>query len=195
MIEALSFDFDVKFPLSLVISRKAITRYQLVFRFLLMLKYLESLLTSMWMEHSQPMWRRKLEAPDMERWKRRIYNLRAQMLQWVQQMLTFTTQDVLEANWKKLEAKLAKVQTVDQLIQDHVDYLDVCLKECMLTTDRMLPVSFARKLCALDRFLTLTFGVAADEDHRDRVAVRAISAIIKPDHAEIFARFSCGVRD
>lgn len=141
MIEALSFDFDVKFPLSLVISRKAITRYQLVFRFLLMLKYLESLLTSMWMEHSQPLWRRKLEAPDMERWKRRVYNLRAQMLQWVQQMLTFTTQDVLEANWKKLEAKLAKVQTVDQLIQDHVDYLDVCLKECMLTTDRMLPVS------------------------------------------------------
>jgi gamma-tubulin complex component 2 len=141
VIEALSFDFDVKFPLSLVISRKAITRYQLVFRFLLMLKYLESLLTSMWMEHSQPLWRRRLEAPDMERWKRRIYNLRAQMLQWVQQMLTFTTQDVLEANWKKLEAKLGNVQTVDQLIQDHVDYLDVCLKECMLTTDRMLPVS------------------------------------------------------
>ncbi|KAJ9107800.1 hypothetical protein QFC19_002705 [Naganishia cerealis] len=141
LIEALSIDFDVKFPLSLVISRKAITRYQLVFRFLLNLKYLESLLTSMWMEHRQVLWRTRLEAPDMERWKRRIYNLRAQMLQWVQQMLTFTTQDVLEANWKRLEAKLAKVQTVDQLIQDHVDYLDVCLKECMLTTDRLLPVS------------------------------------------------------
>ncbi|KAJ9109172.1 hypothetical protein QFC21_000501 [Naganishia friedmannii] len=139
LIEALSIDFDVKFPLSLVISRKAITRYQLVFRFLLNLKYLESLLTSMWMEHRQILWRTRLEAPDMERWKRRIYNLRAQMLQWVQQMLTFTTQDVLEANWKRLEAKLAKVQTVDQLIQDHVDYLDVCLKECMLTTDRLLP--------------------------------------------------------
>ncbi|KAJ9125516.1 hypothetical protein QFC22_000477 [Naganishia vaughanmartiniae] len=139
LIEALSIDFDVKFPLSLVISRKAITRYQLVFRFLLNLKYLESLLTSMWMEHRQVLWRTRLEAPDMERWKRRIYNLRAQMLQWVQQMLTFTTQDVLEANWKRLEAKLAKVQTVDQLIQDHVDYLDVCLKECMLTTDRLLP--------------------------------------------------------
>lgn len=150
VIEALSFDFDVKFPLSLVISRKAITRYQLVFRFLLMLKYLESLLTSMWMEHSQPLWRRRLEAPDMERWKRRIYNLRAQMLQWVQQMLTFTTQDVLEANWKKLEAKLGNVQTVDQLIQDHVDYLDVCLKECMLTTDRMLPVCLLWSIQKLD---------------------------------------------
>lgn len=95
----------------------------------------------MWMEHRQVLWRTRLEAPDMERWKRRIYNLRAQMLQWIQQVLTFTTQDVLEANWKRLEVKLAKVQTVDQLIQDHVDYLDVCLKECMLTTDRLLPVS------------------------------------------------------
>ena len=33
-IEALALDYNVKFPLSLVISRKTILRYQLLFRFI-----------------------------------------------------------------------------------------------------------------------------------------------------------------
>ncbi len=40
-IDALVFDYSVKFPLSLVISRKTILRYQLLFRFLLNLKHAE----------------------------------------------------------------------------------------------------------------------------------------------------------
>ena len=42
----------------------------------------------------------------------------------------------------QLEAKLeaGKVTTVDQLLRDHVDFLDTCLKECMLTSDKALRV-------------------------------------------------------
>ena len=31
-------------------------------------------------------------------------------------------------------------RTVDELMQDHVDFLDTCLKECMLTSDKLLKV-------------------------------------------------------
>jgi gamma-tubulin complex component 2 len=137
----LAFDFDVKFPLSLVISRKAVTRYQLIFRFLLGLRYLEFLLTNMWTEHKTPTWRRSTGSPDVERWKRRIFILRSMMLQWVQHMLGFVTGDVLETKWKKLEDKLSKVSTIDQLLRDHVEYLDTCLKECTLTSDKLITVS------------------------------------------------------
>jgi gamma-tubulin complex component 2 len=34
------------------------------------------------------------------------------------------------------------VRTVDELMQDHVDFLDTCLKECMLTNSRLLRVCF-----------------------------------------------------
>jgi gamma-tubulin complex component 2 len=77
----------------------------------------------------------------MESWKRRIFVLRAMMLQWVQHMLGFVTGDVLETRWKKLEEKLSKVSTIDQLLRDHVDYLDTCLKECTLTSDKLITVS------------------------------------------------------
>lgn len=62
------------------------------------------------------------------------------MLAFVRQVLTFATGEVLEPNWKALEEKLAKVQTVDQLLRDHVDFLDTCLKQCMLTTSKLLNV-------------------------------------------------------
>lgn len=64
------------------------------------------------------------------------------MLAFVQQVLAFTTFEVLEPNWRKLESKLeaGKVETVDQLLRDHVDFLDTCLKECMLTSDKLLKV-------------------------------------------------------
>lgn len=64
------------------------------------------------------------------------------MLSFVQQILAFVTFEVLEPNWRALEAKLAKVTTVDQLLRDHVDFLDACLKECMLTSSKLLKVSF-----------------------------------------------------
>lgn len=62
------------------------------------------------------------------------------MLSFVQQILAFATFEVLEPNWRVLETKLAKVTTVDQLLRDHVDFLDTCLKECMLTSSKLLRV-------------------------------------------------------
>jgi len=63
------------------------------------------------------------------------------MLSFVQQILAFSTFEVLEPNWRALEAKLEKVTTVDQLLRDHVDFLDTCLKECMLTSSKLVRVS------------------------------------------------------
>ena len=62
------------------------------------------------------------------------------MLSFVQQILAFVTFEVLEPNWHALEGKLQKVTTVDQLLRDHVDFLDTCLKESMLTSSKLLKV-------------------------------------------------------
>jgi len=141
-MDALTLDYNVRFPLSLVISRKTILRYQLIFRFLLHLKHVEQMLTSMWVDHKAPNWRvstRKHE--EFTQWRSRVFVLRARMLAFVQQILAFATAEVLEPNWRKLEAKLSKVTTVDQLLRDHVDFLDTCLKECMLTSSKLLRVN------------------------------------------------------
>ncbi|KAG8784774.1 hypothetical protein FRB91_006006 [Serendipita sp. 411] len=151
-IDALTLDYNVRFPLSLVISRKTILRYQLIFRFLLHLKHVEQMLTSMWVDHKAPNWRvPTTEHTEFTQWRSRVFVLRARMLAFVQQILAFATVEVLEPNWRKLEAKLGKVTTVDQLLRDHVDFLDTCLKECMLTSSKLLRV-YSRMLVTCSTF-------------------------------------------
>lgn len=150
--EAFVLDFTVPFPLSLVISRVTLTRYQLLFRYLLSLRHLETLLIGAWTEHSKvSSWRHKSSDPRIEQWKRKAWTLRARMLVFVQQLLYFSTAEVIEPNWQTLmgrinekrdsEGQANQVKTVDELMQDHVDFLATCLKECMLTNSKLLRVS------------------------------------------------------
>eukprot|EP01052_Picozoa_sp_SAG31_P031681 SAG31_NODE_3383_length_4335_cov_2.093012_3_plen_235_part_00 len=50
-LEAFTLDYSVQWPLSLVLSRYAITKYQLLFRHLFHCKHLERLLASTWQTH------------------------------------------------------------------------------------------------------------------------------------------------
>jgi gamma-tubulin complex component 2 len=99
----------------------------------------------MWIiEQKTSPWKRPVpNHPEFEQWRLRVAPMRARMLAFVQQILAFTTFEVLEPNWRVLEAKLANATTVDQLLRDHVDFLDTCLKECMLTSAKLLRVCVA----------------------------------------------------
>ncbi|KAH8424635.1 gamma-tubulin-complex subunit SPC97 [Aspergillus melleus] len=162
--EALELDYSVPFPLSLVISRKTVLRYQLVFRHLLSLRHHENLLVGCWLDQSKSTcWRHKSSDRRVEVWKRRAWSLRSKMLIFVQQLLYFCTAEVIEPNWQNLmdrvngaDAQGSEVtvngikqanRTVDELMQDHVDFLDTCLKECMLTQAKLLKIHSKILMC------------------------------------------------
>jgi gamma-tubulin complex component 2 len=162
---SLQLDYLVPFPVSLVISRKTVWRYQALFRYLLSLRYLEQQLVSCWQSHNRAAsWSHPSSSKVIEAWKRRVFTLRARMLVFVQQLLYFCTAEVIEPNWQALMGRLSPkdgkesgepaVRTVDELMQDHVDFLDTCLKECMLTNSRLLKVSFN----ASSEYKLLTFS-------------------------------------
>lgn len=97
----------------------------------------------MWLEQKTAPWRVPVpNHPEFDRWRLRVFLLRARMLSFVQQILAFATFEVLEPNWRALEVKLTKVTTVDQLLRDHTDFLDTCLKESMLTSSKLLRASY-----------------------------------------------------
>ncbi|KAJ7581207.1 gamma-tubulin complex, DGRIP84/SPC97 component [Mycena floridula] len=180
-IDALSLDYAVKFPLSLVISRKTILRYQLLFRFLLHLKHVEQSLCSMWLEQKTITWRQAVPSnPEFHHWRLRVSLLRARMLSFVQQILAFATFEVLEPNWRGLEAKLEKVGTVDQLLRDHVDFLDTCLKECMLTSSKLLK-AYSRLMttCSMFALYTSSFTKTANQVINAVDATEAEQAMFK----------------
>jgi gamma-tubulin complex component 2 len=97
------------------------------------------------MDQKQHIWRCSLPGnPDLDKWRKSLFILRTRMLVFVQQILSFATLDVLEPNWKKFEDRMRAVRTVDDLLRDHVDFLDTCLKGCMLTSSKLLKVGWNR---------------------------------------------------
>lgn len=172
---SLQLDYAVPFPVSLVISRKTVWRYQVLFRYLLSLRHLESQLSTIWQTQTRSIgWGHKGSNRRLEIWKRRACTLRARMLVFVQQLLYFCTAEVIEPNWTKFMSRLSTkdetlekspggfMRTVDELMQDHVDFLDTCLKECMLTNSKLLRVSptlyttEAHNVANLPRFIRST---------------------------------------
>lgn len=149
---SLQLDCSVPFPVSLVISRHTVWRYQAMFRYLLSLRYLESQLVSSWQIHNRGMsWTHKSSDRAIELWKRRVWTLRSRMLVFVQQLLYFCTAEVIEPNWQAFMARLESNddgsdgpdgagRTVDGLMRDHVSFMDTCMKECMLTNGKLLRV-------------------------------------------------------
>ncbi|TAQ83235.1 hypothetical protein B7494_g8439 [Chlorociboria aeruginascens] len=175
---SLQLDYSVPFPVSLVISRKTVWRYQALFRYLLSLRHLEQQLVSSWQSHNKaPSWSHRSSNQELQLCKRRIFTLRARMLVFVQQLLYFCTSEVIEPNWQALIARLgakedgkditpSAVRTVDELMQDHVDFLDTCLKECMLTNNSLLKVhSKLMRTCTL--FATYTGWFSRELDKSD----------------------------
>ncbi|KAK0527368.1 gamma tubulin complex Spc97/GCP2 subunit Alp4 [Tilletia horrida] len=145
LLELLQFDIAVKFPVSLIISKKNILRWQFVQRCIIHLKVSERQLAEVWLEHQEDVWREKTPShPELQRWKTRVFQLRHRMMFFVQQVLAFVSFEIIEPNWRDLEAKMASVQTVDQLMRDHLGFLNTCRNECMLTDYRYL--RFLRQL-------------------------------------------------
>lgn len=184
--DALEFDYTVPFPLSLVISRKTVLRYQLLFRYNLALRHLETMLVECWSEHTKTQsWIHKSSSRRIEIWKRRAWTLRARMLVFVQQMLFFATAEVIEPNWQKLMAKVDAAQaldshsdlmssdpamstnpttkatkrTVDELMQDHLDMLDSCMKDLGLTQGKLLKIH-AKLMMGCTMFATYTSSLS-----------------------------------
>ena len=50
-VEALTLDYNVQWPVSLVLSRRAITKYQLISRLLFFSKHVELRVSSCWIDH------------------------------------------------------------------------------------------------------------------------------------------------
>ncbi|KAL0471459.1 Spc98 family domain-containing protein [Neurospora intermedia] len=188
---SLQLDYTVPFPVSLVISRKTIWRYQALFRYLLSLRYLETQLSVTWYTHaSGTAWTHRSSNRMLETWKRRVWTLRARMLVFVQQLLYFCTAEVIEPNWQKLMNTLREIEnncagvttqdgtstprassakkphTVDGLMQEHVDFLDTCLKECMLTNSKLLRIhSKLMQTCSV--FATYTNWLSRELEKSD----------------------------
>ncbi|XP_054975365.1 gamma-tubulin complex component 2 [Sorex araneus] len=135
-LEAFSFDYVVKWPLSLIINRKALTRYQMLFRHMFYCKHVERQLCSVWVSNKAA----KQCSLHSAKWLAGAFTLRQRMLNFVQNIQYYMMFEVMEPTWHILEKNLRSASNIDDVLGHHTGFLDSCLKDCMLTNPELLRV-------------------------------------------------------
>ncbi|KAJ3230258.1 hypothetical protein HDU78_008509 [Chytriomyces hyalinus] len=191
-IDSITLGYNASFPVSLIINKRVMTKYQLLFRHLLHCKNVERQLTNVWAQKSAFLRQKRqliaksiramkaaAKTPVFEKSVRkssslssihsgpervqvvpamtpaqlaalqsdvaqeaaflaRVSSIQSRMLTFVQQFLHFICFDVIEPNWNAFEACLKRVETVEEVQQVHHDFLDTCLKDCLMTNQVLL---------------------------------------------------------
>ncbi|XP_060602983.1 gamma-tubulin complex component 2-like [Ruditapes philippinarum] len=135
-LESFSFDYVVKWPVSLVLNRKALTRYQMLFRHLFYTKHVERQLCSVWVGNKSA----KMYSLQSARWYSAAFALRQRMLNFVQNFEYYMMFEVVEPSWLIFESNMLSVSNVDDVLKFHTDFLNNCLKDCMLTNPQLLKI-------------------------------------------------------
>ncbi|PNF14012.1 Gamma-tubulin complex component 2 [Cryptotermes secundus] len=133
-LESFSFGYEVKWPVSLVLNRRAIACYQMIFRHLFYCKHVERLLCRVWICNKVA----KSFALRAAKTYASAFALRQRMLNCVQNLEYYMMVEVIEPNWVTFFSSINKVNNVDDVLVCHSDFLDNCLKDCMLTNPTLL---------------------------------------------------------
>ncbi|KAI9906394.1 hypothetical protein PsorP6_004825 [Peronosclerospora sorghi] len=134
VIDAFTLDYNVKWPLSLVISCGALTKYQMIFRHIFFCKHVERQLCDAWLNHqaTKELSLRAVLGPS--------FCLRQRMLHFQQNFVYYMMFEVICPRWHSFQHQLATADTVDDILELQGEFLDICLKECLLTDPDLLRV-------------------------------------------------------
>eukprot|EP00978_Attheya_sp_CCMP212_P011993 scaffold29710_cov43-Attheya_sp.AAC.1 len=144
-VEAFMLDFQyIPFPTSLVLSRRTLNNYQLLFRHLFFAKHVERRLTNVWADHQM-----MKELQSLQRALGPTYFLRQRMLHFLQNLVYYMMFEVIEPNFLSMESAILHPdgntfgdkkyqtkehqQTVDDVLNIHDEFVRRTLKECLLT--------------------------------------------------------------
>lgn len=143
-LETFSLGYKVQWPLSLVISRKALTKYQLIFLFLFHCKHVNRQLCGAWQVH-QGVRLLDMQGPAVST----SSLLCRSMLKFINSLLHYLTFEVLEPNWHVMHNRLQTAKSIDEVIQYHDFFLEKCLRECLLLSPVLLQKMERLKLICL----------------------------------------------
>lgn len=133
-IECFTFGYTVPWPLSIVLNQMTISKYQLIFRQLFYCKHVENYLCRVWIANKNA---KKFDHSTSELY-RSAFTLRQRMMNAIQNLEYYMMIEVIEPVWHIFLQQLSRAKSIDEILSLHEDFLDHCLKNCMLTYPDLL---------------------------------------------------------
>ena len=125
--ECFNLDYSVKWPLNLVLSKSTLLRYQILFRYLFVLRYSERQLYATWQTFQE---QRDL---NNNRFFRLASSLLQRMLHLSKTIIYHFLIEVVQRRWDELIHKLThSVDTFEDILAHHDAFLQGCFREALL---------------------------------------------------------------
>lgn len=124
--EAFTLNYDVEWPLNLVLTTSSLGCYQMVFRYLFYCMHVERMLSKVWV-HDKGAKLRSAAYPVA------AFGLRQCMMHFVKSLQYFVTAEVIDPSWHAFQERMHKVQTIDEVLELHTELTDSFVNLCLLT--------------------------------------------------------------
>ena len=132
VFEALVLECKIDWPLNLIFSKKNIIKYKLLFRHLIRLKYVERSLCETWIIQQN------FREVGLQQLLRMCHFLRNMMLTFIQNLIYYFFNEIIEPQFMKLMKNLYNSSSMEEVMKYHDEFLDVCMKDCLLGNDEVL---------------------------------------------------------
>jgi gamma-tubulin complex component 2 len=142
-LASFSLDYVVKWPLSLIINKRTLFKYQVLFRHVYLIKDVERKLCNVWICTKSG----ELCLDRNYKYYSIACALKQRMLNFVQNLLNYMTFEVFESSWISFEEKLKEVSNIDDVINYHGSFLDSCLRDCIIQSKSFLNIQKILSVC------------------------------------------------
>ncbi|OWB57683.1 hypothetical protein B5S28_g3648 [[Candida] boidinii] len=108
-IQRFTFDIEIPFPLNLILTRTFVAEYQIIFRNLMFIRYIEKSMEISWKEIGyQKFWTYRFSSKKLRRWIKNCRVLHSRMSDFIRVLSYYINFQVIDSNRIKLEKILDK---------------------------------------------------------------------------------------
>lgn len=122
-----NLDYKVEWPLNIILSKRVIMKYQILFRYLFAFKFNERRLNHFWHNFMS------LKDLDSNRLLSPVYFLLQKMLHFLKNIIYNICYEVIEKRWTKLKDGLKNVKTFEEIISLHDGFISGCMRDTLLS--------------------------------------------------------------
>lgn len=134
-LECFSFGYSVEWPVSIVLNQWVLSQYQMLFRLLFYCKHVERQLCKVWIENCAIS--KGLPKDQNTQW-RTAFAIRQRMLNAIQHLENYMMIEIIEPTWHVFTERMKTVQSIDEVVTIHQDFLAYSLQNCCLKYPEIL---------------------------------------------------------
>lgn len=123
VVECIEIEPKIKWPLNLIFSKKNIMKYKLLFRQLIRLKFIEKQLYNAFLIQKE------FKDINLQIKLKESFFLRDCMINFIKNVIYYLFNEVIEPNYIQLIKNLETSSSMEDVINHHDKFLDVCLSE------------------------------------------------------------------